>query len=81
MIPFFTITVTGNNPQPSTFVLRPGDSQFVTLGPDDYSVNENPSLGSGTSFSGDCTQTAPNSAEATATAGQHQTCTITNTQR
>jgi hypothetical protein len=75
----FPITVTGNNPQPSTF---PGSETgtLVTLGPGTYTVNEATFPGSFVAFNGDCTQTALNSGKATGTisAGEHQICTITN---
>ena len=78
-----TITVTDNNPRPSTFVLTPGSSQLVTLGPGDYSVTEMIGFGFIPIFSGDCMQTASGSFTATGTisAGEHQTCTIINNQR
>jgi hypothetical protein len=75
----FTITVTGNNPQPSTFVLQNGDSQLVTLGPGSYTVKETQPPGFISSFAGDCTEIAINgTATGAISAGQHQTCTITN---
>jgi hypothetical protein len=77
----FSITVTDNNPQPSTFALANGDSQLVTLGPGTYTVTENVPFGFTIAFSGDCTQSVPlSSATGTISAGQHQTCTITNTE-
>ena len=36
----FPIQVTGNHPQPSTFVLTPDSSQLVTLGPGTYTITE-----------------------------------------
>jgi hypothetical protein len=79
----FNITTTGNNPQPSNFFLANGESQLVTLGAGAFTVTEL-SIAMGflsLSFSGDCRQAAPGSFTATGTisAGQHLTCTITNT--
>jgi hypothetical protein len=76
----FTITVTGNNPQPSTFVLQNGDNQLVTLGPGSYTVKETQPPGFISSFAGDCMRVFERNATATGaiSAGQHQTCTITN---
>jgi hypothetical protein len=75
----FTIMVTGNNPQPSTFVLQNGDNQLVTLGPGSYTVKETQPPGIISSFAGDCTEIAINgTATGAISAGQHQTCTITN---
>jgi hypothetical protein len=81
----FTITVTDDNPQPSTFVLANGDSQLVTFsGPSTYTISEETPSGLAffTDFSGDCESTSPGSTstEATGTisAGEHQTCTIKN---
>jgi hypothetical protein len=75
--------VTGNNPQPSSnFFLANGDSQLVTLGAGAFTVTElsKPMGFLSSSFSGDCTQTAPGSQEATGTISAGQlTCTITNT--
>jgi hypothetical protein len=82
----FPIEVRGNNPQPSTFVLTPDTSgssqQLVTLDPGTFTIVESaPFSIVSTTFSDDCKQTAPGSREATGTisAGQHLTCTITNT--
>jgi hypothetical protein len=78
----FSIQITaGNNPQPSTFILTPDSSQLVTLGSGAFVIVETPfpALVS-TTFSGDCVP-GPSSQEAVGTisAGQHLTCTITNT--
>jgi hypothetical protein len=68
----FTITVTGNNPIPSTFH-GSADGTLVTLGVGAYKVNEEPFLGFDTTFSADCTGTiAP---------GDQKTCIVTNTQQ
>jgi hypothetical protein len=78
----FSVEITDNNPQPSTFILRPDSSQLVTLGPGTFTIVESAEFGIvSVTFSGDCMQTAPGSMEATGTiiAGQHLTCTITNT--
>ena len=72
----FDITVTGNNPQPSTFTLSNGQSQTVT-----FTVSEAPSFGfRSPGFAGDCKITAVGSQQATGTitAEQHLTCTIIN---
>ena len=78
----FSIQITGNNPQPSTFTLTPDTSQLVTLGPGTFTIVESATFPiTSVTFSGACMQTAPGSLEATGTisAGQHLTCTITNT--
>jgi hypothetical protein len=79
----FSVEITGgNNPQPSTFILTPDSSQLVTLGPGSFTIVESAVFGiRSVTFSGDCMQTAPGSMEATGiiSAGQHLTCTITNT--
>jgi hypothetical protein len=76
----FGITVMGNNAQPSSFNIGDGQTQAVTLGPGSFTVHED-SSGFTPTFTGDCTQTAPGSFEATGTisAGQTLHCTITNT--
>ena len=77
----FNVQVTGNNPQPSSFSLSNGNSQAVGLKSGVFTVSEDSVSGFTTSFSGDCTQSSSNSQETTGTiaAGQHLTCTITNT--
>ena len=82
-IPYsFTIQVTGNNPQPPSFILNPGGSQSVTLSPGSFSVSESgfDTTGFATSFSGDCSQTSSGSGLATGSiaSGQHLSCNITN---
>jgi hypothetical protein len=81
--PSFNVQVTGNNPQPSSsFSLSNGASQAVTLGAGAFTVSEDSVSGFTTSFSGDCIQSfSSGSQEATGiiAAGQHLTCTITNT--
>jgi hypothetical protein len=82
----FPITVTGNNPQQSSFSLSDGESQAVTLGPGTFRVTETlsgvPPILSIVipTFTGDCKQTSPDSFDATGTisAGQILHCTITN---
>jgi hypothetical protein len=77
-----SIQITGNNPQPSSFILTPDNSQLVTLGPGTFTIVESATFPIvSITFSGDCMQTAPGSTEATGTisAGQHLICTITNT--
>ena len=70
----FTITVTGNNPHPSSFP-GSGSGTLVRLGAGSYTVNETPDLGASlftASFSDDCSGTiAP---------GDQKTCTVTNTE-
>jgi hypothetical protein len=75
----FPITVTGNNPQPSSLSIPRGQTQSVTLGPGSFTVTES-QTGFATTFTGDCTQTAPGSFEATGTisAGQTLHCTVIN---
>ncbi|HZC20821.1 MAG TPA: hypothetical protein VE223_04175 [Nitrososphaeraceae archaeon] len=53
----FSITVTGNNPQPSSFTFGNEQDQDVTLGPGSFTVTETPVTGFLTVFVGDCTQT------------------------
>jgi hypothetical protein len=84
----FSVTVTGNNPQPSTFSFTgSGGSQLVTLGPGNFEITESTSPTAPFPFlaivSGDCTgipQTSPHEAQATGSisAGQHLTCNIRN---
>lgn len=77
----FNVQVTGNNAQPSSFSISNGNSQAVGLKSGSFTVSEDSTPGFTTSFSDDCTQSSSNSQEATGTiaAGQHLTCTITNT--
>jgi hypothetical protein len=78
----FPITVTDNNPQPSSFSLSHGESQTVTLGPGSFTVHESvPTDFEPPGFTGDCVQTARRSPDATGTisAGETLHCTITNT--
>ena len=77
----FNVQVTCNNPQPSSFSLSNGNSQAVGLKSGVFTVSEDSVSGFTTSFSGDCTQSSSNSQETTGiiAAGQHLTCTITNT--
>jgi hypothetical protein len=78
----FPITfTTGNNPQPSSFTLRDGESRAVTLGPGSFTVHESNLESGGVFFQGDCTQVdGPFSGDATGTisAGQTLTCTVIN---
>jgi len=68
----FTITVTGNNPDPASFP-GSGTGTLVTLGVGPYSVSE-PNHGNfDVSFSADCTGTIA--------AGDQKTCTVTNTEQ
>jgi len=62
----FTVTVTGNNPQPSSFSISATSPQFVKLGPGSFAVSIDTSVPH--SFSGDC--------KGTMSAGQLQSCTI-----
>jgi hypothetical protein len=78
--PFSIQITTGNNPQPSTFILTPDSSQLVTLGPGTFTIVESAAFPiSSATFSGDCTQTGAFAATGTISVGQHLTCTITNT--
>ncbi len=80
--PSFNVQVTGNNAQPTSFSISNGGSQSIILGGGSFTVSEDSTPGFTTSFSGDCMQTSSSgSQEATGTiaAGQHLTCTITNT--
>jgi hypothetical protein len=76
----FSITVTGNNPQPQRFTLHSGDSQAVTLGPGSFAILMmplvSPSLLLANIFSGDCMQLGLLQASGTISAGQQLTCTI-----
>jgi len=80
----FTITVTGNNPEPSEF---PGSSEgtLITLGAGEYTVNEKteilfpPLTELYVTLSGDCIQIDDDKAEGTIEDGETQTCTIENT--
>jgi len=77
----FTITVTGNNPEPSEF-LGSSEGTLVTLGTGEYTVSElNDLIGVSvlTEFSGDCTQSDQYEAQGTIANGEEQTCTIENT--
>src|SRR6478672_5652482 len=62
----FTVTVTGNNPQPYSFSLSSISPQFVKLDPGSFAVSLD--TGYPHSYSGDCTGTI--------SAGQHLSCTI-----
>jgi len=62
----FTVTVTGNNPQPYSFSLSSISPQFVKLDPGSFAVSLD--TGYPRSYSGDCTGTI--------SAGQHLSCTI-----
>src|SRR5207248_1724672 len=54
----FPITVTDNNPQPSSFSLGHGESQTVTLGPGSFTVHESVPAGfEPPGFTQDCVQT------------------------
>jgi hypothetical protein len=78
----FSITVTGNNPQPSSSSLGNEGHQAVTLGPGTFVVTETPVAGFlAPLFAVDCHQTAPrsNSAAGTISAGQNLFCIIINT--
>ena len=62
----YAVTVTGNNPQPSSFSLSAISPQFVKLDPGSFAVSVDTSVPH--SFSGDC--------KGTMSAGQLQSCTI-----
>ena len=62
----YAVTVTGNNPQPSSFSISATSPQFVKLGPGSFAVSIDTSVPH--SFSGDC--------KGTMSAGELQSCTI-----
>jgi YVTN family beta-propeller protein len=66
----FTITVSGNNPTPSSFA-GSSSGTTITLNPGRYSVTENLLSGYTSSMSGDCSGTIDNT-------GETNECTITN---
>ena len=77
----FSITVTGNNPQPSSFTLNVPShpSQAVTLGPGTFTVTEAHVAGfNPPSFANNCKQVTGDSATGTISAGQSLTCVISN---
>jgi hypothetical protein len=77
----FSITVTGNNPQPPSFNLGDGESKAVTLGPGNFDVRESVPSGFGApTFAGSCAQPFQDAHDAVGTisAGQTLTCTISN---
>jgi hypothetical protein len=78
----FSITVTGNNPQPSSFTLGDGNTQDVILGPGGFTVTESFSRPRDAPlFHGGCDQ-SDRSPIGTATgiirAGESKSCVITN---
>ena len=72
----FTITVTGNHPDPASFS-GSETGTLVTLGVGSYKVSEDELTGFEVSFSGDCNANG----DGTIAAGDHQTCTVTNTEK
>jgi hypothetical protein len=77
----FQITVTGNNPQPSTFTIASGDEKSVSLGHGTYTITEQPpdsSLILFVTFIGDCNKSGPFTATGTIAAGESQNCIIHN---
>jgi hypothetical protein len=77
----FSIKITGNNPQPSSFTLSipSHKSQAVTLGPGTFTVTEAHVAGfRPPSFANNCNQVTEDSATGTIRAGQTLTCVITN---
>jgi hypothetical protein len=77
----FSITVTGTNPQPSSFTLSGGGHQAVTLGPGSFTVHESNPGSFQIFFQGDCTRVDgvfSGDATDTISAGQTLTCTIIN---
>jgi hypothetical protein len=80
----FSITVTGNNPYPSSFSFTGSGSQLVALGPGSFTITEStPSPFVAFVSGGDCVgipQTTSSQAQATGiiNAGQHLTCNIKN---
>jgi hypothetical protein len=78
----FSITVTGNNPQPSSFTLGGGGHQAVTLGAGTFTVTEAHVAGfNPPSFANNCKQVTVDSATGTISAGQTLSCVITNIRR
>jgi hypothetical protein len=78
----FSISVTGNNPQPSSFTLSGGQTQDVTLGPGTFTVTEAHAAGfNPPSFANNCKQVTGDSATGTISAGQILSCVITNIRR
>ena len=78
----FEIRITRNNPSSPGFELRGGGSQDITLGSGSFTITETTTFPF-TTFSGDCmlaSSPGPFQVAATGTiaAGQHPTCTITN---
>jgi hypothetical protein len=78
--------IANNNPDPDTFRASESGTLVTFSGPGTYTINEGPPpsfippFGTIT-FAGDCTQiTNTNNAIGTISAGEHQTCIITNTQ-
>lgn len=80
----FQITVTGNNPQPSTLTLASGDEKSVSLGHGTYTITEQPPELPGNyailfvTFIGDCNKSGPFTATGTIAAGESQNCIIHN---
>jgi hypothetical protein len=72
----FTITVTGNHPDRASFS-GSETGTLVTLGVGSYKVSEDELRGFEVSFSGDCNANG----DGTIAAGDHQTCTVTNTEK
>lgn len=88
----FTINVAGNNPNPSS-VTRSTAGDTVNLGAGSYTIDESASVSiitqtlsdnlgadivTETNFTGDCTGTELGIAQGSISAGQSQTCNITN---
>jgi hypothetical protein len=74
----FEITVSGNNPSPSSFKGSATGTE-VTLGSGQYTVSESGPTGYITSFLGDCVQDSPTSASGNINAGETQDCDVVNT--
>ena len=68
----FPITVTGNNPQPSSFHLATFKSQIVSLGPGSFAVTQDTN-GIPPYYIGDC--------KGTISAGQNLKCSIGDVQK
>lgn len=84
-VTIFSITVTGNNPQPQSFSFTGSGSQLVTLDPGSFEITEStpPSLflQFNAFVSGDCTgiiQTYSHQAQATETNKKSMEWTCTN---
>jgi hypothetical protein len=79
----FSITVTGNDPQPSSFTIKDKGHQTVLLGPGTYTITETQVADFyHPIFSGlACKQTGPNTATGSASISGRDFCDIINTRQ